>query len=62
MILLFFLVLTEGFGYKNWALMTSDISSEPSDSPENYALMFFVIVSFIFGIGVIQYAFQMIFA
>jgi len=53
MILLLFLVITEGFGCKNFALQEADLSSKDSDSPENYALMFFVIVSFIFGIGII---------
>jgi len=61
-ILLLFLVVVEGFGYKNWALMNSDLNSEPSDSPENYAFQFFVTVSIIFGIGVVQYGFQMLFA
>jgi meckelin len=62
MILLLFLVFTEGFGCKNFALMEADLNRADTDSPENYALMFFVIVSFIFGIGVIQYSFQMLFA
>lgn len=52
-ILLLFLVITEGFGCKNFALMEADLSTTDSDSPENYALMFFVIVSIIFGIGCI---------
>jgi meckelin len=62
MILLLFLVFTEGFGYKNFALMEASLTRKESNSPENYALMFFVIVSIIFGIGIIQYAVQMLLA
>jgi len=55
MILLIFLVIAEGFGYRYYATMESSLTREPSDSPENYALNFFVITILIFGIGGIQY-------
>jgi hypothetical protein len=61
MILLLFLVVVEGFGYKYWALMESTPSRVQSDSPESFPLSFFVLTSVIFIIGVGEYILQMIF-
>jgi hypothetical protein len=38
MILLLFLVVVEGFGYKYWALMEASPSRVNSDSPESFPL------------------------
>ena len=55
MILILFLVIAEGFGYKYWSLMEIELNNKLSDSPASYPLNFFVITCIIFGIGVIQY-------
>lgn len=53
MILILFLVISEGFGYKYWSLMETELSTTNSDSPESYPLNFFVTACIIFGIGCI---------
>lgn len=60
MILLLFLVIVEGFGFKYLALMEATPSRVPSDSPENFCLSFFVITTVIFVIGVGEYCLQML--
>ena len=60
MILLIFLVITEGFGYRYYSLMEADLTREPSASPENFALNFFVITFLIYSIGCAQYFIAMI--
>jgi meckelin len=60
MILLLFLVVVEGFGYKYLALMESTPSRELSDSPESFPLSFFVITTVIFVLGVGEYILQML--
>ena len=55
MILLLFLVVVEGFGYKYLALMESTSSRVDSDSPESFPLSFFVITTVIFVLGVGEY-------
>lgn len=44
MLMLLFLVITEGFGYKYFANMEADLTKERTNSPENYLLNFVVIV------------------
>jgi meckelin len=48
---LLFLVITEGFGYRYYALMEADLTRKPTQSPENYALNFVIIVVTIHLIG-----------
>jgi|TARA_B110001450_G_C17171123_1_gene299373 hypothetical protein len=55
MILLMFLVVVEGFGYKYLALMESTPATVYSDSPMSFPLSFFVITTVIFGLGVGEY-------
>ena len=55
MILILFLVFSEGFGYKYWSLMQADLTTVKTDSPENYVLNFFVTTCIIFGIGCVEY-------
>jgi meckelin len=62
LILILFLVVAEGFGYKNWSLMEPTLSTLKSDSPESHPLNFFVITCIVFGIGAIQYALTMLVA
>ena len=62
LILILFLVVAEGFGYKNWSLMEPTLSTLKSDSPESHPLNFFVITCIVFGIGAIQYVLTMLIA
>lgn len=62
LILILFLVVAEGFGYKHWSLMEPTLSTLKSDSPESHPLNFFVITCIVFGIGVLQYALTMLIA
>jgi meckelin len=55
MILILFLVIAEGFGYKYWSLMETSLNTQNSDSPASYPLNFFVTTCIIFGIGCVQY-------
>ena len=55
-----FLIIAEGFGYKNWALLEPNLSVEESNSPNVYPLNFFVNTLIIFGVGCIQYFIQMV--
>ena len=55
LILLLFLVVSEGFGFRYWSLMEKNLSTSNSDSPESYPLNFFVTTVIIFGIGTVQY-------
>lgn len=52
MILLLFLVITEGFGYRFYSLMEADLTREQTKSPENFMLNFFIIVVTIHVIGI----------
>jgi len=51
-------VITQGFGFKNFATMEADLSTQESKSPENYALNFVVITLVIFGIGVTKFVIE----
>jgi len=62
LILILFLVVAEGFGYKNWSAMEPNLTTLKSDSPESHPLNFFVITCIIFGIGTIQYVVTMVIA
>lgn len=55
MILILFLVVTEGFGFKNYSLMEPSFTRVKSDSPESYPLTFFIIACVVYGIGTIEY-------
>ena len=51
LVLLFFLVLIEGFGLKNYALLEPNASLTNDGSQRNYPLNFFMIVCIVFGLG-----------
>ena len=55
LILLTFLVIAEGFGFKYYSLMEPNLARDSSDSPESYILNFFVITCIIFGVGCLEY-------
>jgi meckelin len=55
-VLLVFLLIAEGFGLKYFATMEPDFSRNPSDSPTEYVLNFFVIFMIVFGIGIVNRA------
>ena len=55
-ILIVFLIIAEGFGYKNWALLEPELQREESNSPSVYPLNFFVVTLIVFGIGCLEYA------
>ena len=57
MILILFLVISEGFGYKYWSQMEPTLSTTKTDSPESQPLNFFVTTCIVFGIGSLQYLF-----
>ena len=59
-LLLLFLVIMEGFGYKYYALMEARLTREPSDSPENFVLNFVVITCVVYGLGCLKYFMQML--
>jgi len=46
-----FLIIAEGLGYKNLALLEPNLSLEASNIPEVYPLNFFVVTGIIFFIG-----------
>mmetsp|Transcript_4701 Transcript_4701/g.8015 ORF Transcript_4701/g.8015 Transcript_4701/m.8015 type:complete len:521 (+) Transcript_4701:1152-2714(+) len=60
-ILLLFLVITEGFGVKHWAILEPQLSFQEQESPYIFILTFFVITIVIFGVGSLQYAITMLF-
>jgi len=53
-ILLLFLVLAEGYGYKYFSLMEASLTLKKSDSPENFVLNFFVITCIVYGLGIVK--------
>lgn len=55
MMLILFLVIAEGFGFKNFSQMEANISRDQSMSPQSFSLNFFVITCIIFFIGCLQY-------
>ena len=61
-ILLVFLLITEGFGFRYYSQMEPNLTRTKSQTPENYPLMFFVTTILIYTFGTLDYLFQMILA
>ena len=55
-----FAVITEGLGVKNWMTFDPQLSREKSNSPENYALFFFIATMITFGTGTLQWFFRQV--
>ena len=55
LLLLIFLVIAEGFGFKYYSLMEADLTRYETKSPENYALNFVIIVTIVYAIGCSTY-------
>lgn len=59
-VLLLFLLLSDGVGFRYFAQMEPHIHSKQTMTLDNYVLNFFVITFTIFGIGIVDYLWQML--
>ena len=55
-----FLVITEGFGWKNLSQLEPNLSLDNFNTPSVFVLTFFVIALVIFGVGCIVYYLTMV--
>lgn len=60
--LLLFLVIADGFGLKYYSQLEVSFNSEPTDSPRDYVLGFFMVFAILFAVGTLNYFVQTAFA